>query len=95
MKLCMGVPPQVHKISSGWGELYAAVENTDDIFDIYIRQSGLLAWKQTTAEPGDDELELPDDLQQSMAHPELRRRMSAWNIDLSKDLRPDADGTGP
>lgn len=36
---------QVDQIRVGWGEFFAAVGHIDDVFDIYIRESGVLAWE--------------------------------------------------
>lgn len=35
---------QVDEIETSWGSFCAAVENKEDVFDIYLRQSGLLQW---------------------------------------------------
>ena len=36
---------QVNAIDCAWGGFAAAVERIEDVFDIYIRQSGFLEWQ--------------------------------------------------
>ena len=35
---------QVDRIETGWGQFVASVKRRDDVFDLYIRQSGILDW---------------------------------------------------
>ncbi len=42
---------QVDNITTCWGEFCAAVERLDDVFDIYMRQSGIVHMRSDEPEP--------------------------------------------